>query len=298
MFKPMDTTKILSNHRLTMAVLGISKKSFEELLVIFTQTLIDSQNSKKRKRSIGGGRKGNIKSPEQKLFFILFYLKNYPTFDVCAYIFASSKTRTNGWFLKILPILEKTLGRKMVLPQRRINSIEEFYRIFPGIEEVMIDGVERPTQRPKKPKGQTKHYSGKKKRHTRKNVIVTNKSKKVLLLTPTKHGRVHDKKMSDKYSIVSHIPPKVGIFADSGFQGIQKQHKNVLMPIKGSKKKPLTELDRWYNTQVSRVRITVEHAISGMKRFRSYAEKLRNKAGIDDMMTHVVAGLWNLQVDS
>jgi len=160
----MDIDKVLSNKRLTKAVLGVRKESFEKLLVTFTQILIEeANNNKKRKRKYGGGSNGNIKDPRKKLFFILWYLKVYPTFDVAAYVFASSKSRTQDWAYKIIPILEKSLGRKLVLPKRKISSVEEFFKLFPETKEVMLDGVERPTIRSQRGKTQNKHFSGKKK---------------------------------------------------------------------------------------------------------------------------------------
>ena len=198
MFSRMDIDKVLKNARLTRAVLGVTKEEFDSLLVTFEQVLLEHQESKKRKRAVGGGRKGQIKSPCNKLFFILWYLKTYPTCDVSAYVFSSSNTRTSAWVHEILPILEKTLKRKIVLPERRVRTPKEFFEKFPEMKEVMLDGVERPTIRSKRDKTQKKNYSGKKKRHTRKSLVVTNEKKEILILTPTKHGRVHDKKMSDK----------------------------------------------------------------------------------------------------
>src|SRR3989344_3365486 len=81
-------------------------------------------------------------------------------FDVHTAYFIKNSYRGTG-------LMEKTLGRKLVLPKRRINSVEEFFNLFPEVKEVMLDGVERPTVRSKKAKQQNKHYSGKKKRHTR-----------------------------------------------------------------------------------------------------------------------------------
>lgn len=289
----MDINKILRNHRMSMALIGLSKEKFEELLVTFTQILIDERNTHKRKRKIGGGRNGNIKSAEQKLFFILFYMKNYPTYDVAAFLFASSKTSTCDWVHDILPILKKTLGRELVLPKRQIHTPEEFFALFPGVNEVMIDGLERPAVRSKNNKTQKKNYSGKKKRPTRKNDIVVNNKKKILVLTPTKHGRVHDKKMSDKFSVITTIPNEVSILVDTGFQGIQKQHPNVFMPKKRSKNYMFTELDRQWNRLISSTRIVVEHAIAGVKRYKVAADIFRNKNGLDDIFMEISAGLWN-----
>lgn len=296
MFFHMDIDKVLNNPRLTKAVLGVSKKEFDALLPMFEQVLLEHRESKTRKRAVGGGAEGKIKSPKKKLFYILFYIKTYPTFDVAGFAFASSKSRAHGWTHDILPLLEKTLGRKVVLPKRRINTMEEFLAAFPGIKEVMIDGVERPTIRSKKYKTQSKHYSGKKKRHMRKNVIVADETKRILLLTPTKHGRVHDKKLADKNLLSVRIPDEVAILADTGFQGIQCFHQNTLIPKKKPKGGALTEADKSLNRLISSVRMAVEHAIGGIKRFRCVSDIYRNKNGLDDRLVNITAGLWNLHV--
>src|SRR3989344_9313140 len=197
-FSRMDIDTVLKNPRLVRAVLGVSATEFNTLLTTFSQVWRKEVESKKRERKVGGGRIGRIKPVRNKLFFILWYVKVYPTFDVAAYVFSSSKTKTNVWVHNILPLLEKTLKRKIVFPKRRIATPEEFFAAFSGMKEVMIDGVERPTIRSQKDKTQRKHYSGKKKRHMRKNVLVTDAKKRILILTPSKHGRVHDKRLADK----------------------------------------------------------------------------------------------------
>jgi len=298
MFNPMDINKVLSNKRLARSVLGIKKETFEKLLVVFRRILIEEAGKKERKRAYGGGSNGNIKDPRKKLFFILWYLKVYPTFDVAAYVFGSSKSRTQAWAHRILPILEKTLGRKLVLPKRRIGSVEEFFASFPETKEVMLDGMERPTIRSQKKKSQNKHYSGKKKRHTRKNLILTDSKKKILLITPTKHGRIHDKKMADKSLLVSRLPENVSLLVDTGFQGIQKQHENTLIPKKKPRGGFLTGAEKAWNSLISSTRMKVEHAIGGIKRFNAIAHVFRNKNGIDDQFVNVCSGLWNLELQT
>jgi len=298
MFNLMDIDKVLNNKRLTRAVLGIKKETFEKLLITFRQILQEEAEKKDRKRAYGGGSNGNIKDPRKKLFFILWYLKVYPTFDVSAYVFVSSKSRTHEWVHKILPILERTLGRKLVLPKRRISSVEEFFALFPETKEVMLDGMERPTVRSQKKKSQNKHYSGKKKRHTRKNLILVNNKKKILLITPTKHGKVHDKKLGDKNIIASRIPEEVSLLVDTGFQGIQKQHQNTLIPKKKPRGGFLTETEKAWNKLISSTRMKVEHTIGGVKRFNAIAQIFRNKKGLDDQFVNVCSGLWNLELQT
>ena len=45
---------------------------------------------------------------------------------------------------KLLPVLERVLGRQLVLPQRKITSLAEFTAAFPGATKVLVDGMERP----------------------------------------------------------------------------------------------------------------------------------------------------------
>ena len=49
------------------------------------------------------------------------------------------------------------------------------------------------------------------------------------------------------------------IIVDSGYQGIQIDHLNTLLPIKKSKNKPLTSDQKNYNKVISKVRVSVEH---------------------------------------
>lgn len=292
----MDIDKVLNNNRLVRALLGVTKQEFLALVPVFEQVLYEFRKNKRRERAVGGGSKGNIKDARRKLFFILFYTKTYPTFDVAAFAFASSKSRTCEWAHAILPLLEKALGRQVVLPLRQIRTPEEFFRSFPGVSEVLLDGVERPTIRSKKNKVQGKHYSGKKKRHMRKNIVIADSKKRILFLSPSKHGRVHDKKLSDKALAVVRLPQSVAIVADTGLLGIAKQHGNILMPKKKPRGGLLTDAEKAMNRLISSVRINVEHAIGGMKRFRAVSEVYRNKNGWDDQLVNVAAGLWNLHV--
>ncbi len=259
----MDIDKVLSNKRLVQALLGLSKREFLALLPVFEQILYEFRNHKKRARAVGGGSHGKIKDARRKLFYILFYVKTYPTFDVAAFVFASSKSRTCEWAHAILPLLEKTLGRKVVLPLRQVRSPEEFFRAFPGVREVLIDDVERPTIRSKKSKVQSKHYSGKKKRHIRKNIVVTTEKKSILILTPSKHGKVHDKKLQGKALLDVRLPEDVSAIVDTGFQGLQHLHENTLIPKKKPRGGFLSDTEKAMNRLISSVRINVEHAIGG-----------------------------------
>jgi len=132
------------------------------LLPSFEEAYQQMLMNKRRWRTIGGGRKATLKTSADKLFFILMYCKCYPTFDVMSVIFGFDRSCAHDWVHRLLPILEVALGKKQALPERKINSIEEFISKFAEVEELIIDGTERPVQRPKDAEQQQEHYSGKK----------------------------------------------------------------------------------------------------------------------------------------
>ena len=52
------------------------------------------------------------------------------------------------------------------------------------------------------------------------------------------------------------------------------------------------------NKQKSRIRIAVEHAIAGMKRYKILVERFRNKSEqLADAVVEVCAGLWNYKLN-
>ena len=75
---------------------------------------------------------------------------------------------------------------------RQLADEAEFETTFPGRESVFVDGTERPIRRAKDDETQKGNYSGKKKRHTKKNLVVSDERKRVLVLTPTAAGKAHD----------------------------------------------------------------------------------------------------------
>src|SRR5205085_8272331 len=45
----------------------------------------EAKRKKKRQRKLGGGRGSYIETIQEKLFYILMYMKTYPTFDVASF---------------------------------------------------------------------------------------------------------------------------------------------------------------------------------------------------------------------
>lgn len=298
----MNIDKILQNKRLTLALTGLTPQEFSDLLPLFAKAIKDkaqyeyAKNRKHRVRKPGGGRKGKLKTAADKLFFILFYFKCYPSYDVLTFLYAFDRTNAHRQQERQTDILEKALKRKLVLPKRRIDNVEEFFKIFPEAKEVFVDGTERPVQRPKNAKEQKEKYSGKKKRHTVKNILITDKKKRIGFLSKTKGGRHHDFEIYKEHSPPRHIPKKIKQNMDMAFQGCQTQFPNhtFSIPEKKPRGRELCKTKKDKNKKKSALRVLIEHAIRGPKRYRITTDVFRNKKkGFDDKAMFLACGLWN-----
>ena len=192
-----------------------------------------------------------------------------------------------------MPLLEKALGRHVALPKHQIRSVEEFTALCCDVKDLFLDGTERPTQRPQKGK------LCKKRRHTRKNSLIANERREILFVSPTKGGRVHDLTQIKKTEILQHFPPDKSLWVDRAFQSIQKCLKpsnNLMIPHKKPRGKPLSCQHIQENKIISGIRIVVEHAINGMKRFAATSHIYRNRRGQDDQFINICAGLWNFHL--
>jgi len=146
----LNIERLLKQDRLVRAMTGLNLKAFKAIESSFAEAYQESLNKpeKERKRQQGGGRKATLRTTSDKLLYILMYLKCYPTFDLMGVLFNFDRSCAHDWVHRLLPILEATLGKKQVLPERKINSIAEFLEKFPEVKEVIIDGTEREKETP------------------------------------------------------------------------------------------------------------------------------------------------------
>lgn len=293
------------------ALIGLARHEFEILLENFTKIYNEwiwesYKDTPKRKRKPGGGSKGGLETKENKLFFILRYLKSYPTYDTLGWEFGMNRSTAYRNVHKLFPILMKTLEKKGVMPHREFKNAEEFKQEFYDIAELLIDATERPVQRPMREPEQTKHYSGKQKDHTVKNTVIGAQNTSILYLGPTVPGSQHD------YGLFKQeFDPKqdwfkpFSVWADLGYTGFDKDYEvpGLHIPAKKpprSKNNPnprLTAEQRSENKAISQIRIRVEHSLSGLKRFNILCQDFRGHVPnfIDDVAA-TCAGLWNFKI--
>jgi len=119
---------------------------------------------------------------------------------------------------------------------------------------------------------------------------------KILFLTPTVEGKKHDKKLADESNYT--LPPGSHLVQDTGFQGFDLTEVTILQPKKKPRGGELSDLDQHVNEWLSSLRIRVEHAIGGVKRYRIVKDKIRIwKEGVRDSVMEICCGLHNFRLN-
>jgi hypothetical protein len=295
-----------------LALTGFAVEEFQILLEAFTTAWerYAQQNPlppEIRQRGYGGGRKARLATYEEKLLFILVYLKTYPLQEVLAFHFDMSQGQACHWIHVLSEALRLALGELGHLPERDPQKVKELLETYLDesrqyeigteleMESFAIDGTERRRQRPSDAEEQKRFYSGKKKTHTVKNnVIVTLGKRRVEYLSGTWEGKKHDKKICDAEG--HEFPEGSTLYKDTGFQGYEPAGVDTRQPKKKPRGGELTVAEKEQNSLISKMRIVVEHVICGVKRCRIVKDVFRNtKDRFADLVMEIACGLHNFR---
>ena len=148
-----------------LALTGYTRQEFEALLPHFGQSDYEWMKQYRLDGKARGNRKYSdyqnspLPTLEDKLFFILHYLKTNNLQSVQGALFGMSQPKANVWIHCLHPILNQTLAELGELPARQMKEM-----VFAENEETLYfhDGTERPIPRPSEPGQQRLYYSGKK----------------------------------------------------------------------------------------------------------------------------------------
>ena len=140
-----------------------------------------------------------------------------------------------------------------------------------------------------------KRFTVVKKQCTVKNNALSKSSGEVVWLSDTVEGKRHDKKVADE--TVTDLPEGIILVQDTGFQGFTLEGITIMQPKKKPKGEELSDMEKHVNSWISSIRIRVEHAIGGVKRYRMVKEKIRNwKRGFRDSIIETCCGLHNFRL--
>jgi hypothetical protein len=164
-----------------------------------------------------------------------------------------------------------------------------------GVPPFAHDGTERRIVRPQAPAEQQASYSGKKKDHTVKNVLLVNAFLTILFLSDTYGGRTHDKPIAD--ATPYPLPAGSRLLQDLGFLAFTLPQVEILMPTKKPRGEELTREQQWTNQALHQRRLRIEHVNSSVKRCRIVKDRIRLwKEGIRDLVMELCCALHNFRV--
>src|SRR5215471_2067065 len=158
----------IRDERQMKALTGLSQAQFDSLLPVFSDlyratqqhTYEEGIQSGTRRRRPGGGSKGKLRTMVEKLQFVLYYYKTYPTFDVLGTQFAMARSKAHANLHKLSPILYDTLVHLELMPYCELRTLEVLQAALQGMDRLLIDATERAYHRPHDEAKQREHYSG------------------------------------------------------------------------------------------------------------------------------------------
>ena len=294
----LNYEELESKPGILQSLTSLTSQEFEKLLVSFgvawERFVAETFQREDRKRAYGAGRKPQLQKLSDKLLFILVYFRLYPTQAGQGFLFGMGQPQANEWVHRLTRVLNQTLGYEQQLPEREPANLKQVLAACPSLE-FMIDGTERPINRPKDKVDRKTYYSGKKKAHTVKNNVISERKGKVVFLSDTYEGKKHDKKIADEEDY--EFPEGSTVWQDTGFQGFAPTGVNIKQPQKKPRNGELTAEAKEKNREISKVRVEVEHQIGGIKRCQIVVQKFRNWVDyyIDDVM-ETACGLHNFRL--
>jgi hypothetical protein len=291
--------ELIQNPCRFLALTGYTVNEFRALLSFFTvrfQAYVSHftlEGKPRQNRTYSTYKNSTFPTMEDKLLFILHYMKTYPIQQTQAQLFVIQQSQANQWIHLLLPLVKQALADCGELPVRKnekMNLDEDKSGLF------VHDGTERPINRPQDPEEQHLYYSGKQKKHTVKNDIVIDEPCKIRFVSETVEGKRNDKRLADESGY--HVPKDSVLAQDAGFQGFHLEGVSILKP----KKKPcggeLCYADKVRNRLISGIRVRIEHAIGSVKRYRIVKDKSRNwKPGFRDLVFETCCGLHNFRLN-
>jgi hypothetical protein len=124
---------------------------------------------------------------------------------------------------------------------------------------------------------------------------VINEACRVCFLSETAEGKAQDKNLADVAGYT--LPAGSCLYQDLGFQGFVLAGVTIVQPKKKPRGRELTPPEKAANRAISSIRIRIEHAIGGVKRYRIVKDKIRLlKDGIRDTIMETCCGLHNFRL--
>lgn len=259
-----------------------------------------------RQRAIGAGRRYTLASLEDKMLAVLVFYRLSLTEELLGWLVGLDASTVYRLQQRVEPLLEQaadpalglSLRRRLPPGVKKIGTWEKLLEVCPEFAEVMTDATEQPRQRPPR-RSQRRWYSGKRKRHTVKTQLTVNKAGRVLLVSASVPGRVHDYRLFQREGTAEHVPRAAPHYVDLGYDGAAIDYPtcHVIVPVKRRRNhRVLTRGERRFNRGHARLRVGIEHVIARLKPYQVLAQVYRHRIADYNRRFRNVAALVNFRL--
>lgn len=261
-----------------------------------------------RKRKIGAGHPYKMQDLRQKVLAVLLYYKLYLTQEFLGMVVDLDQANISRLLKKMLPLIEKTADPELKTYFSNIQDAHAaaektkdwatFFAQYPELKDVSTDATEQQCYRSKDNDVQKEYYSGKKKRHMLKTQISVAPSGRILDVSKSYPGSVHDKTVIDQEETIKKFPTKTCLRFDSGYQGVKENNSDhyIVLPTKKPKEKELSGLAKEHNRVNSKRRVIAEHACSRLKKFRILGNLYRGPIQSYNQIFRSIASILNFKL--
>lgn len=291
----MDVNFLWKNEKQLKSLTGLEKHEAEILFSDFSDLL----QAKEDRKKLLGGRPNKL--PMLDFFLMMmFYVRHHPTYSALGALFGLATSNAERRIQEFLGLLHEILKARGLIPLDTENDdIELLKAALLNHESILIDGTEQPIRRPKEKVPQKDNYSGKKKRHTSKILLISDEKNIALAVTPVYVGSSHDFAMFKYEKLESLLPHETPVYIDTGFEGADKiaPQVNFRKPKKKPRKRQLNGGEKLGNSLISKFRVKVEHVIGAAKKFKMVSDICRSISEPMGQRFKIAFGLSNFHLE-
>jgi hypothetical protein len=231
---------------------------------------------------------------------ILTYVKQNPIQAVQGQLFGMSQSNANTWIHLLHAVLSRALAHQELLPARNADDLAvmlaairmEGVPLPPlfGMMALSDRSIAQPIQRNSRTTTEVRRSVTRSK--TR---LIIDETCRICFLSDTVEGKEDDKSLTDLAGYT--LPRGSHLYQDMGFQGFMLDGITIIQPKKKPRGGELIPPKQAHNRVISSIRIRIEHAIGGVKRYRMMKDKIRLlKDGIRDTIMETYCGLHNFRL--
>ena len=294
-------------YRMTGLTLDQFQTLTNRLTPLWEQAERTRLSQRERQHVLGQGTKYKLTTMADKLLCVLAFYRFYLTDELLGWLVGLDASNVCRLQQRLEPLIEQaadpslglSLRRRLPPGAKKIGTWEKLLEVCPEFADVVTDATEQPRQRPPR-RTQRRWYSGKRKRHTLKTQLTVMRPRgRILHVSQTVPGRVHDYTLFKRTRLAERLPPQTRLALDRGYAGATTDYATpaIALPVKRRRNhRGLTRAERACNRLQVRQRIIVEHVLSRVKKYQVLAQVYRHRIADDNRRFRNVAALTNFRL--